>query len=56
MYISDHREEKARRIARVRVREPLPVRPIGLFRRADVPLTPIAQECAEILREAAAAL
>jgi len=50
------REEKARRIARVRVRERLPVRPIGLFRRADVPLTPIAQECAEILREAAAAL
>jgi hypothetical protein len=38
------------------VHEALPARPIGLFRRADVPLTPIARECAQILREAAAAL
>jgi LysR family transcriptional regulator of abg operon len=50
------REERARRVVRLNVRDPLPGRPIGLFRRADVPLTPIARECAEILRELAAAL
>jgi LysR family transcriptional regulator of abg operon len=50
------REEKAGRIVRMRMREALPVRSIGLFRRADVPLTPIARECAELLREKAAAL
>jgi LysR family transcriptional regulator of abg operon len=49
-------EERVRRVVRLRVREPLPERPIGLFRRADVPLTPIARDCAEILRAAAAAL
>jgi DNA-binding transcriptional LysR family regulator len=50
------REEQSGRIVRLRVHEALPARPIGLFRRADVPLTPIARECAQILREAAAAL
>ncbi|MDX1376529.1 MAG: LysR substrate-binding domain-containing protein, partial [Burkholderiales bacterium] len=43
------REEAAGRVVRVRVREPLPAREICLFRRADVPLTPIARECVEIL-------
>jgi len=50
------REEKAGRVARLRIREKLPARPIALFRRADVPLTPIARECAQLLRAAAAAL
>jgi LysR family transcriptional regulator of abg operon len=50
------REEKARRVVRLRVLEPLPERPIGLFRRADVALTPIARDCAEILRAEAATL
>jgi len=47
------REEAAGRVVRVRVREALPAREISLFRRADVPLTPIARECVEILRRAA---
>jgi DNA-binding transcriptional LysR family regulator len=44
------REERAGRIRRVAVREVMPAREISLFRRADVPPTPIARECAEILR------
>jgi LysR family transcriptional regulator of abg operon len=47
------REAAAGRVVSLRVRDPLPEREITLFRRADVPLTPIARECAEILREAA---
>ena len=47
------REARAGRLARIPVRDPLPARPISLYRRADVPLTPIARECAEILRDAA---
>lgn len=50
------REEQAGRVMRLKVREALPTRAIGLFRRADVPLTPIARECAALLRETAAAL
>jgi len=46
------REEVSGRIVRVRVREKLPTREICLFRRADVPLTPIARECVEVLRGA----
>lgn len=44
------REAAAGRVVGLRVREPLPAREITLFRRADVPLTPIARECVEILR------
>ncbi|HLF22524.1 MAG TPA: LysR substrate-binding domain-containing protein [Burkholderiales bacterium] len=47
------REGKAGRIVRVAVRESLPAREISLFRRADVPLTPIARECVDILRSTA---
>jgi len=47
------REAAAGRVVSLRVREPLPAREISLFRRADVPLTPIARELAEILRKAA---
>jgi len=47
------REESVGRIVRLRVREPMPAREISLFRRADLPLTPIARECVEILCEAA---
>jgi len=47
------REAAAGRVVSLRVREPLPAREISLFRRADVPLTPIASEFAEILRKAA---
>jgi len=47
------REAAAGRVVSLRVREPLPAREISLFRRADVPLTPIALEFAEILRKAA---
>jgi len=50
------REEKARRVVRLHVLESLPERPIALFRRADVPLTPIARDCAELLRAEAATL
>lgn len=44
------REERTGRIVRLRVRDGVPAREISLFRRADVPATPIARECAEILR------
>lgn len=44
------REERAGSIRRLQVREAMPAREISLFRRADVPPTPIARECAEILR------
>jgi len=47
------REEVSGRIVRVRVKEPLPIREISLFRRADVPLTPIARECLAILHDTA---
>jgi len=47
------REASSGRVVSLRLREPLPARRISLFWRADVPLTPIARECAEILREAA---
>jgi DNA-binding transcriptional LysR family regulator len=45
------REERAGRIQRITVHEAMPAREISLIRRADVPLTPIAQACMEILRE-----
>jgi LysR family transcriptional regulator, regulator of abg operon len=41
------------RIVRLPLREAVPAREISLFRRADVPLTPIARECVETLRECA---
>jgi DNA-binding transcriptional LysR family regulator len=47
------REERAGRVVRVPVREKLPAREISVFRRADVPLTPIAREFVDVLREAA---
>jgi len=47
------REEASGRIVRVRVKEPLPIREISLFWRADVPLTPIARAFVDILRDAA---
>ncbi|HEX7250020.1 MAG TPA: LysR substrate-binding domain-containing protein [Burkholderiales bacterium] len=47
------REARARRLVRLRIRQALPARPISLYRRADVPQTPIARECAEILRAVA---
>lgn len=47
------RDQRAGRIVRVRLREPVPSREISLFRRAHVPLTPIAAECIGILRHAA---
>jgi LysR family transcriptional regulator, regulator of abg operon len=47
------REEASGRIVKIQVRDAVPAREISLFRRADVPLTPIARECADILREAA---
>lgn len=47
------REEPSGRIRRLPVREALPAREISLFRRVDVPLTPIARECAEVLHEIA---
>jgi LysR family transcriptional regulator of abg operon len=46
------REEASGRIVRVHVKEPLPVREISLYRRADVPLTPIARAFVDILRDA----
>jgi len=45
------REAASGRTIRLRVREQLPTREICLFRRAQVPLTPIARECADVLRE-----
>ena len=47
------REVRDRRLARVPLQDRLPPRQISLFRRADVPLTPVASDCAEILREEA---
>jgi LysR family transcriptional regulator, regulator of abg operon len=47
------REKQAARIVQVAVREAMPAREISLFRRVDVPLTPIARECAEVLHEIA---
>jgi len=47
------REMRAGRLARVPLVEKLPPRQINLYRRADVPLTPIASHCAEVLREEA---
>ena len=44
------REERAGGIRRLRLRETMPAREISLFRRTDVPPTPIARECADILR------
>jgi LysR family transcriptional regulator of abg operon len=46
------REEASGRIVRVRVKEPLPIREISLFWRADVPLTPIARAFVDKLRDA----
>lgn len=45
------RETRAGHLERVPLK--LPPRQISLYRRADVPLTPIASHCAEILREEA---
>ncbi|MGQ0511080.1 MAG: LysR family transcriptional regulator [Betaproteobacteria bacterium] len=47
------REKRAGRLARVPLLEKLPPRQISLYRRADIPLTPIAGECAQVLREEA---
>jgi LysR family transcriptional regulator of abg operon len=47
------RESRAGRLARVPLIDKLPPRRICLYRRADVPLTPIASQCTEILREEA---
>jgi DNA-binding transcriptional LysR family regulator len=47
------REMRAGNLARVPVAERLPPRQISLYRRADVPLTPIARDCAYILRREA---
>ena len=44
------REVRAGRLARLALRDRLPPRQISLYRRADVPLTPIAGQCAEIVR------
>jgi DNA-binding transcriptional LysR family regulator len=47
------REIRAGRLARIPLAERLPPRQIGLYRRADVPPTPIARQCAGILVEEA---
>ena len=47
------REVRAGHLARVPVIESLPPRQISLYRRADVPLTPLASHCTGILREEA---
>jgi LysR family transcriptional regulator, regulator of abg operon len=47
------REVRAGHLARVPVVESLPPRQISLYRRADVPQTPLASQCTEILREEA---
>ena len=47
------REKQAGRLVRVARGDRLPPRQISLYRRKDVPLTPIADQCAEILREEA---
>jgi LysR family transcriptional regulator, regulator of abg operon len=47
------RETRSGRVAQLPLRGALPMREICLFSRADVPLTPIAAEFAQILRDAA---
>lgn len=47
------REVRAGHLARIPLIEKLPPRRISLYRRADVPLTPLASHCAEILRSEA---
>ncbi len=47
------RETRAGRLARIRIAEKFPPRQINLYRRADVPPTPIASQCVEVLREEA---
>jgi DNA-binding transcriptional LysR family regulator len=47
------RETRAGRLARIPLLEKFPPRQINLYRRAEVPLTPIANECAEVLHEEA---
>jgi DNA-binding transcriptional LysR family regulator len=47
------REARAGRLARVPLAEKFPPRQINLYRRAEVPLTPLADKCTEILREEA---
>jgi len=47
------REAAGGRIVELPLGDTLPAREICLFRRADLPLTPIARECAEILRSLA---
>jgi len=47
------REVRAGRLARLALREQFPPRQISLYRRADVPLTPIAAQCAAIVRDEA---
>lgn len=49
------RELRAGRLVRLRLLERLPPRQISLYRRGDVPMTPIASHCAAILREEARA-
>jgi len=47
------RETRAGRVAQLPLRDALPAREICLFRRPDVPLTPIAAEFAQIVRDSA---
>lgn len=47
------REVRAGRLARVALRERFPPRQIRLYRRADAPLTPIAAQCAALVRDEA---
>jgi LysR family transcriptional regulator of abg operon len=47
------RGTRAGQLARIPLQDKIPPRPISLYRRSDVPLTPIASQCAEILRAAA---
>jgi DNA-binding transcriptional LysR family regulator len=47
------REQRAGRLVTLRLLDRYPSRQISLYRRADVPLTPIASHCAAVLREEA---
>jgi DNA-binding transcriptional LysR family regulator len=47
------RESASGRVVELQLSDALPAREICLFTRADVPLTPIAREFVEVLREAA---
>jgi LysR family transcriptional regulator of abg operon len=47
------RESRAGRIVSLRIREAIPERQICLFRRADVPPTPVSRELGQILQECA---